>query len=325
MYSIIVPTFNRAESLARTVQSLQAQRADVPYEILVVDNNSTDRTASLVRSLAVRSGGRVRHVFESSQGLSLARNRGIAEARGEVLVFVDDDVVARPGWLGALAETYRRHPDAWCVGGKIVLALPDTWPGWFDPGSPILGAYLSALNYGDGEIELEYPQTPHGANMSLRREAVERVGQFDPRVGPIGLRHAVGDDSDLCWRVQRAGGRVYYCGQATVEHVVPPQRLTKRWFRARAFGGGEAFAQLGVLPASRAWRELGHWALVGLRHTVSALVAPGRADRRRMFEDELVLWWSLGAVRQHVSSSTLRLVPSRPGGNEDAARCASSS
>jgi len=314
VYSIIVPTFNRAESLVRTLRSLEAQRADVPYEIVVVDNNSTDATASSVRTLA-SSDRAVRYVYEKHRGQSLARNRGIAEARGEVLVFVDDDVVARPGWLAALVGTYRCRPDAWCVGGRIVLRLPAAPPAWFDPGSALLKAYLSGLDRGEGVVRLQYPDDVWGANFSVRRDALERVGGFDPRLGPRGSCHLVGDETELCWRIQRAGGGVYYCGPAVVEHIVPPSRMTKRWFRLRAYRQGQSDVMIQAEWVPPTWPALRRAAILAARSAVRAAVASGRVDPCRVFEDELAFWQALGRARQRLAWRRSPLVAAaRPAG-----------
>jgi len=310
--SVIVPTFNRAESLARTLRSLEAQRVDVPYEVIVVDNDSKDGTAALVQRLAA---GGVRYVLEARRGVSVARNRGIAEARGEVLVFVDDDVVARPGWLAALVGTYRCRPDAWCVGGRIVLRLPAAPPAWFDPGSALLKAYLSGLDRGEGVVRLQYPDDVWGANFSVRRDALERVGGFDPRLGPRGSCHLVGDETELCWRIQRAGGGVYYCGPAVVEHIVPPSRMTKRWFRLRAYRQGQSDVMIQAEWVPPTWPALRRAAILAARSAVRAAVASGRVDPCRVFEDELAFWQALGRARQRLAWRRSPLVAAaRPAG-----------
>ncbi len=104
VYSIVVPTFNRASALTRNVRSLLTQETASPYEIIVVDNNSTDGTREKMRALAARAPEKLRYMTEHAQGVSAARNAGVLAARGGVIAFIDDDAVAHPGWLNALAQ-----------------------------------------------------------------------------------------------------------------------------------------------------------------------------------------------------------------------------
>ena len=99
MYSVVVPTLNRADSLRSAIESLLSQDTSLPYEIIVVDNDSSDRTRDVVESFMKKAHGRLRYVFEGVPGLSVARNAGIAAANGEVVAFIDDDAMASPDWL----------------------------------------------------------------------------------------------------------------------------------------------------------------------------------------------------------------------------------
>ena len=143
MFSVVVPTYNRAALLLQVLRSLAAQRTEAPFEIIVVDNGSTDGT----RQVAAAFPG-VRYVRETRPGSSAARNAGIAASRGEVIAFLDDDVVAEPDWLEALRCAYAALPDAWCIGGRVILRLPDSRPRWLDPPSALLAAYLSEQDLG---------------------------------------------------------------------------------------------------------------------------------------------------------------------------------
>ncbi len=296
MYSIIVPTFNRSGLLAGTLESLLVQETDVPYEIIVVDNNSPDDTAGVVRAMGARVAANVRYVFEEKQGASAARNAGVVAARGEILVFVDDDVIASPHWLSALVLTYRRYTNAWCVGGKITLRLPSTCPRWFDPMSPVLTGQLSLLDYGDGTVRVNYPKTLTSANLSVRREVLSREGVFDTRLGHAGSALLGGEDQDLCYRVHRSGGAVYYCGTATVAHVIPASRLTKRYFRRKAYGHGRATAV--VLPAQDEWREVLSLGSKVMKDWAKALGHYAVGDVSRGFDHEVTSWLWLGRLRE---------------------------
>ena len=294
MLSVIVPTFNRASSCVLAAQSVLAQDTRVPHEVIIVDNNSTDDTRQRIQALRRQAPQRLRYVFEGKQGLSAARNAGIATARGNIIAWLDDDALARPGWLDALAETYRTHPDAWCVGGKIVLALPEVLPRWFNH-SFLLTSQLGLLDLGDATIERRYPDFVFGGNFSVRRDALDRVGPFDTRLGLAGAWRVESEEADLCWRIQQTGGAVYYCGRAIVAHVVPAARITKRYFRRRAYWAGRTWR---LLHRTDIWdlrpRDLARAALRVVRGMIESWVSPRRVDRRRGFENELKLWQCAG-------------------------------
>jgi glycosyltransferase involved in cell wall biosynthesis len=241
--SVIVVTLIRASELRTTPASLRVQRTDFRYEIIVVDNNSSDETKTVVATVAA-SDAPVRYVAAPVRGISFARDAGVAASRGIIQVFADDDIIAPPSWLAALVGTYAAHPDAWCVGGRILLELPvRDVPTWFDAR---LAFYLTSRDLGMGVVRRHYPQDVYAANFSVTREALRRVGLFNPSLRSRGDRKIAGDKTELIWRIQRAGGAVYYCGGATVAHRVPPSRLTKRFFRGQANWQGRAQGLLRV-------------------------------------------------------------------------------
>jgi glucosyl-dolichyl phosphate glucuronosyltransferase len=298
VFSVIVPTFNRDRLLAPTLDDLLAQSADVAHEIIVVDNNSTDGTSALIHAYAARSGGVVRYVFEGRQGLSVARNAGIGVARGGVLAFVDDDVRVHRGWLQALADAYRAHPNAWGVGGQVILGLPERRPPWFDPGSRIT-EYLSRLNLGDETLQIRYPVSMLGANMSVTRAALSRVGLFNPDLGYAGTRRITNEDMEMSFRIYRAGGALFYCGQAAVTHPVPAARLTKRWLRQRAYWEGRSVGLgTGYEHNERTAIKVIGRAALALRDSARALACYAAGNSRRGVERELAVWLRLGYLQQ---------------------------
>jgi len=286
-FSVVIPTYNRAELLALALDSVLAQRTSVPYEVIAVDNNSTDYTREVVERAAKGAAAEVRYVFEPVQGSSAARNAGIAAARGEILAFLDDDVIAEPDWLAALADAYARVPDAWAVGGRVTLRLPDRLPGWLGPLDGLVASYLSEQDLGEDLTRVEFPRGLISANLSVKREALQRVGGFDGRLGRFGGRLLSGEDVELCYRIQRAGGSVYYCGRASVSHLVPPERLTKPFFRRRAYWQGRTEA------AFSSGRSVGPQAAKDVLKA-AALYAAGK--KWRAFRHELAAWKAAGYV-----------------------------
>ena len=245
--SIIICTHNRAASLERTLESLE--RLTVPaglaYEILVVDNRSEDKTRQVVHSFMERSGLPLRYVYEEELGLSAARNRGVEEAAGEVLVFTDDDVIVDPQWLQALVDAHRQF-NAAAVGGKILPQWPGERPRWYR--DSIRGAVVH-LDFGEELRDLTADElTLWGANLSVKRSRLERVGGFDSGLGRKGQSLTGGEETLLQQQIRAHGGRVLYTPNAVVWHVISPQRATRSFFRRWAFGQGRTEAMLEGRP-----------------------------------------------------------------------------
>jgi glucosyl-dolichyl phosphate glucuronosyltransferase len=239
--SVVICTHDRADVLADAVDGAVVEtRAAGGGEVIVVDNASTDGTPAVLGELGRRHGDAVRAVHEPRLGLSTARNRGLAEARGDVVAYLDDDAVPRPGWLAALATPYR-DPRVVAVGGRIVLRFPDAPPAWLDPA---LYDILSAYDLGAAPCTVRYGEAtyPFGANISFRTEAARRLGGFSPTVGPIGRHQLVFDETDLCYRLEHAGGDIRYAPDAVVDHRVMPERLSPEWLLRRHATGGESAA-----------------------------------------------------------------------------------
>jgi glycosyltransferase involved in cell wall biosynthesis len=199
--TVVVPTSGRAGYLEVTLESLCDQRSDVPHEVLVVDDGSTDGTPDVAARFGVRS---VRH--SERRSLNAARNTGLREARGELIAFVDDDVLVPPGWLDALAAGAARYPDADAFGGPIRARFEGHAPracGREDP--PITTLDLGAA---DREAEMVW-----GANFAVRRSAVERVGEFDES-----FDRGHGDEEEWLLRLRAAGGRIVYLAEAGLDH-----------------------------------------------------------------------------------------------------------
>jgi glycosyltransferase involved in cell wall biosynthesis len=199
--SVVLPTRNRADYLDVALASLVSQRLDGPYELLVVDDDSEDRTQTVVQKWSVRC---IR--AERPRGLNAARNLGVSATAAPLVAFVDDDVYVPPDWLRALLEGAGRHPDADAFGGPIRARFEGRTPsscGREDP--PITTLDLGAE---DAEVAMVW-----GANMAIRRRALERIGPFDEHVA---LGSA--DEEDWLRALQAAGGTIVYLPSAGLDH-----------------------------------------------------------------------------------------------------------
>lgn len=268
---MIVPTHNRAALLDDALSTLAAQEGPLPgWEIVVVDDGCTDDTPAVVDRHAAR-GLPVRRVHQPNAGLNAARNRGAEETQGDVLAYLDDDVLVPPGWARALTEAFAAHPDAAGAGGPVRLRFEAPPPPWL---GPRLHQFLSAL---DGPAEpgwLGPGRHPVGANFALTRAWWEKLGGFRAGLDRRGQSLVSNGEVELFGRIARAGGRLWWCPQAWVLHRVPPTRMTKDWFLARALAQGQSDAL--VRPSPR-WREL-----VRLARAVPILVRGGLDERARL-------------------------------------------
>jgi GT2 family glycosyltransferase len=245
--SVIVCTYRRAGYLPGLVQSLKAQTVPAE-EILLVDNEASKETEAIVRDSAEQAGLAVRYLPEAQMGLSHARNRGLTEARGEILAFLDDDALPLPNWIDALRSGALRHPKAGVFAGPVELApLAPVPPGLLEGAAQHL-VWLGALDLGRADERLVNTPThyrgPIGANMIFRRSAVLRAGVFDTRIGRKGASLLSGEDVVYVNAVRDLGFEVWYLADARVRHQVPQERLTERWFEQRAFWEGVSIARM---------------------------------------------------------------------------------
>jgi GT2 family glycosyltransferase len=198
--SVVVPTKDRPDYLEVTLRSLRDQDLAEPYELIVVDDGEHPGT----RAAAHDAGARLLRP-RGGRGPNTARNTGIAEAAAELVALVDDDVRAPRGWLRALVEGARRHPDAGAYGGPIRARLEGPAPRSCGREAPP----ITALDLGGADREAELVWS---ANMLLRRSAWERVGPLDERFS------TGGDEEEWLRRLRAAGGRVMYLADAALDH-----------------------------------------------------------------------------------------------------------
>lgn len=246
--SIVVCTYNRAESLRDTLRALQVLQPAPgrAWEVIVVDNNSKDHTRAVVEE-AQRTWPLLRYEFEGAQGLSHARNHGIGCARGEAILFTDDDVLPEPDWLERTLAGLREHGADAC-GGWI-------GPIWETPPPP----WLTERFYGflavrtdrsdDYEVTADTPP-PFGANMAFSRRVFERVGLFDTNRGRKGAVLASGEDGEMFERILAAGMKAVFLGGSRVHHKVESFRTTKRYFRRWRFQTSCNIAQSRGVPGT---------------------------------------------------------------------------
>jgi glycosyltransferase involved in cell wall biosynthesis len=241
--SVVMCTFNRADLLRGAVTSVLAQHADVtpPFELVVVDNNSTDGTREIVHQLA-SIDDRVRYTFEPQQGLSYARNAGIRNARASLVAFIDDDLLAEPDWIAALVRAFHEYPDVDIVGGRLLPVWPVAPPVWLtrDHWAP-----LALSDHGDEPIvvTVERPICLVGAG-ACRREVFDAVGTFATDFQRV--RDGIGslEDHDFMLRVLRTGRKALYDPRIRLSAAVQANRLDRAYHRRWHTGHGHFHALL---------------------------------------------------------------------------------
>ena len=241
--SIVVCTHGRPQLLPGLLEAVAANLVPPGPEVLFVDSASPEPVEPLVRELAPRFPRMaIRCIRLSTAGESRARNAGIAEARGELVAFVDDDARPRPGWLPALLSGFSEGEQVVAVGGPVVLQWPDgSPPRWL---SPSLERWFSGLDLGPEPCALSDGRFLFGSNLALRRRAGLEVGGFAEPLERAPGNLMSGGEVHLQRRLRRSGLTVRYEPGAVVDHCVLPDRRSPRWVVRRAYwqGRGEAVA-----------------------------------------------------------------------------------
>ncbi|MDZ7959850.1 MAG: glycosyltransferase family A protein [Aulosira sp. DedQUE10] len=234
--SAIICTHNRDTYLGAAIDSLLAQDFAADFEVVVVDNKSSDRTKEVVQQRA--SNPRLKYVFEPTIGLSVARNTGAKLASGKILAYLDDDAVASERWLSVFYDAYQNNSQLAIAGGQVTLLWPQDvqQPRWLSPG---LAANLGAYDLGDSTIYIDKPSlTPRGLNYCIRRSFLEEIGGFDPHLGRVGKNLLSNEELQMTEFALQKGWQVAYLPTALVAHNVAPERLKRSWFLNRGWWQG---------------------------------------------------------------------------------------
>lgn len=240
--SIILPTRNRAPLLDDCLASLVGQNLPADqFEVLVVDNGSTDYTAEVAQRNAIQIP--LRYLFEPEPGLHNARHAGLREANADILVFGDDDIVADPDWLLSIVEAFR-EPDIALVGGNNRPLFESPPPDWLDrwwqrpTGRRRAISHLSILDFGQGQFDID-PGWIWGCNFSVRRSALLHAGGFHPDAMPAEDLRLRGDgETSVSDAIRRSGLRARFHSGASVWHRVSTARMTADYFQKRSYAQG---------------------------------------------------------------------------------------
>lgn len=236
--TIAICTCNRVDCLQGAVRSALAQMPPFEYEVLVVDNNSSDGTKELMTNLQ-REFPELRYCFEGKPGISHARNTALREARGRIVAFIDDDGIAQPGWLENLEAQFDGSSVS-VVGGRIELQYPCDRPEWLTESMEYL---LSKFDAGTAICDVS---EVIGCNFAVDRERTIEMNGFSPICGYTGETLLPGEETEICKRVKQAEGAIIYAPDAVVVHRVHKSRLRQDWFARRIAGGAKAAVRIGA-------------------------------------------------------------------------------
>jgi glycosyltransferase involved in cell wall biosynthesis len=292
--TIILCTYNRCHLLAKALESLSVQTLPPDeWEVLIVDNNSTDLTRAVSEDFCRRYPSSFRYLFEAQQGKSYALNAGIREARGAILAFVDDDVIVDSMWLQNLTEAMDNEP--WQgAGGCILPQLDFSPPPWLAIEERYALAPLAMFQLGNDARELTEP--PFGTNMAFRKEMFEKYGSFRTDLGPRPGCEIRSEDTEFGARLLAAGERLRYEPSARVYHGVPAHRLKKAYFLAWWFDKARADIRAFGFPGETKWRLRGIPLVLFRRLSVWTLRWLVTVKPSQRFSSKLKVWIVAGQI-----------------------------
>lgn len=242
LISAVICTHNREQYLGAAIDSLLAQSMGEygpdSYEIIVVDNASTDKTAEIARSRVAKAPTSVQYLYESQLGLSAARNAGAAAARGKIVAYLDDDAEASEQWLASLLPVFEQNEKIAIAGGKVTLIWPPGArpPSWL---SDDLASGLGAYDLGDQLVYIDQPAlTPRGLNYALRKSFLLEVGGFDLKLGRVGKNLLSNEEQQMTRLALDRGWQVAYVPAALAAHNVAIARMKPSWFLRRSWWQG---------------------------------------------------------------------------------------
>lgn len=237
--SVIICTYNRELYLGSALESIKNQSFDKnEYEIILINNKSTDNTEKISKNFAENNKDlNFRYFIEYNQGLSFARNRGIREAEGEILIFIDDDAFAFTDYLQEIYKFFSENKHIIAGGGRIYPHWESKKPEWM---SKYLITLVSAIDLGDKIKLFKNRNFPIGANMAFRKEAFEKYGDFNTNLGRVGKGMQGGEEKDIFYRIRNSGELIAYIPNAKVNHLAPDTRLSMEFIRKQAIEIGKS-------------------------------------------------------------------------------------
>jgi GT2 family glycosyltransferase len=289
--SIIIPTYKRAAYLSKCLAAVAALQTDpATFEVIIVDNNSPDNTQDVSLKFAqAHPGLQVRYLYETEQGYTAANNRGVAEARSELLCFLDDDSPPETDWLNALLEPFK-DPQVGCTGGPSILNYQgQEVPLWLRGTlAGMISGYV--LPYAEPTPVSLWTELPLGCNMAIRRSVFADIGFFRTDLGKSGDNLRAGGETQLIERIYQAGWKIMYVPGAKVHHFVSPERLDVSYIYRRGRGLAETYV---VLTADTRLSKVAGWFVSDLKHASHMFfwLMVALVKRKQLWFDDYMRFW----------------------------------
>jgi glucosyl-dolichyl phosphate glucuronosyltransferase len=295
--TVVLCTYNRCDSLAVALGSVAVSRLphSASWEVLVVDNNSTDQTSEVIDRFASQYPGRFRYAFEARPGKSHALNSAIRDTNARILAFMDDDVQVEPDWLHMLTRIFD-DPEYAGAGGRILPESEFTPPTWLETSARNALAPLAMFDLGSVAGRLREP--PFGTNMAFRREVFARYGDFRCDLGPRPGSEIRSEDTEFGMRLLQGSEHLWYEPAAVVHHKIARSRVTQHYFLNWWFDKARGdIREHGIDPGTR-------WYIAGIplylirrliAWTLRWLIAFRSGPR---FSAKLNLWVVVGAMKE---------------------------
>lgn len=312
-FSVVIPTYNRAAELEQTLASLANINHPGSWEVIVVDNNSHDATPQVVAAASANFPTALRYLFEPQVGRSAALNAGIEAAAGEIIANTDDDVRFEPDWLQQAAAALSREQCDF-VGGKVLPIWSGPRPAWLSNKGGQHWAVIALLDFGPEAVEFGKRYAPLGVNLAFKREAFNRAGLWDPALGRKAGTLLGQEVREWMLRARDVGLKGRYAPKMVVHHVIPAERMHKRYFRKWSYWHGVSRAMLfaqhpidmqapeeTTLDFSKVRMILGVPRYM-YRSCMESAIAMAKERLKgkpvAAFEREMELWFFLGVLRQ---------------------------
>jgi len=305
--SIVIPTYNRASMLRNILTCLIGQETEgqFTYEILVIDDASTDDTFAVVQSIIEQSPVPVRYVLEEGKGYTGVLNRAVKEFHGQWLAFFDDDQMTHAAWLRQLlAVGLENNVDM--VGGPVVLDLPESVLAGI--GSVCRDLYGESPDVRNPEKYKDAPPLPSGGNRLVRRRVFEQVGTFDENMLTGGC------DRDFLLRAINAGITTGWASEAAGRHLIPPERISYKHIKWYSLQWGCSFAYIdckrwGLLKTMLSCvGRIGQALLINLP---LMLLASLKNDSRETLDRQALVWRAVGYTRKTLHLAAPRIFPQK--------------
>ncbi len=290
--SVVLGTYNRAASLQITLETFSTLVVPpgLAWELLVVDNNSSDNTREVVQTFVQTPKFCVRYIFEKRQGRSAALNAGIAATKGEIIAFTDDDVVLHCDWLASLKRAFEEYDCAACAG-RVIPLWSHPKPDWLE-----MEGQFAVVNFDLGDEPKEIKVPPLGANSAFRKDIFDKYGLFRLDLGVTGSKHTLTcDDTEFGERLVRANEKIVYCPSAIIYHPVDPRRTTKKYFLSWYYYNGVSLTRTAGLPQEGVfWFGVPRWLYREFLSNLAQWALTFEANQR--FQSKLKTYRSMGHI-----------------------------